>query len=75
MSDTTTADDGEEQEAVTDAATDAGASVAAALAAELEAGEVDEATRETLARELAGEIDLSGSESARLDHVQRRVDD
>ncbi|MFC7176385.1 hypothetical protein [Halosegnis marinus] len=51
----------------------AGGSVAAALAAELEAGEVDEATRERLAEELGAT--LSGSQTARLDHVQRRVDD
>jgi predicted nucleic acid-binding Zn-ribbon protein len=73
MSDTTTADDGEEQGAVTDATAGEGESLAAALAAELEAGAVDDETRETLARELGGE--LSGSESARLDHVQRKVDD
>jgi hypothetical protein len=73
MSNMTTVDDGEEHGAVTDAAPDTNESVAAALAAELEAGEVDEATRETLARELG--VELSGSESARLDHVQRKVDD
>jgi hypothetical protein len=72
MSNMTTVDDGEEHGVVTDAAPDTNEPVAAALAAELEAGEVDEAMRETLARELGAE--LSGSESARLDHVQRKVD-
>lgn len=68
------ADDEADDEAATSAAIgDGGSSVAAALAAELEAGEVDEDTRETLAEELGAT--LSGSQTARLDHVQRRVDD
>ncbi|MFB6117015.1 hypothetical protein [Halosegnis sp.] len=48
-------------------------SVAAALAAELEAGEVDERTREKLVEEL--EVALTGSQVARLDRVQKRTDD
>jgi len=48
-------------------------SVAAALAAELEAGEVDQETRDVLADELGAT--LTGSQVTRLDHVQKRVDD
>lgn len=47
-------------------------SVAAALAAELEAGEVDPKTQDVLADELGAK--LSGSQVARLDHVQKRID-